>query len=166
MTPFLFFLFSASPAIASDVCRGADVQVDRVSGVRSTALDVPRLGLTLAVADEVATMSAPIRLSGLIDNAVPPATEILMVLDDGTKVTFRTSDSATPSATLNTAGGFTSWTLTWSVTSEAAHAVAGARPVALRYSIADHPIAVDYSNAVGTKVQRMYACAANQLASE
>ena len=167
MTLLMWALFSPS-AMAVDVCRGAEVQTDRVSGVQSMRMTESEL--VLDVTDGVATVTAPASLPGLVDVVVPAGTELLLVLEDGTKVTFRTSAPVTPKGTAwasqYAAGVFTTWTLAWSVSAEAAHAVASSRPVALRYTLADHPFAVDYTTAVGTKRQRLYACAANQALAE
>ncbi len=159
------FLLAPVQAAAVDVCRWAETTTDLVDG--TSTFKLARHGLTIEIEDGKGYVSIPVSLGGINAMGIPAGTEILMLLENGTRIRYFTARDSMPKgtayATQYSAGVYSTWTLRWPLSAEAAHAVAQSPPIAMRYSLGENEIKPDYSPAVGRRLQVLFACAAHHL---
>ena len=158
------FLMFATPAEARDVCRNAVTTTDALTGESATTL--VRGGFILSVEGEAVTVTMPVRRVGQRPAPIPEGTEVMLALENGTRVHFYTKGVPIPGADAVTQYAVDAFTMTWALSPEAAHAAAQSRPIAMRYTLGGVEAKPDYAKGTGRLLQSFYACAAERMPIE
>jgi hypothetical protein len=160
----LFLLAAVGEAHARDVCAGATTRTDALTGDSATTL--VRGGLILGIEGDSAIVTMPVLRAGARPAPIPPGSEVLVVLENGTRVHFITMDPMLPGVDAESGYLMSTYAMTWTLTSEAAHAMAQSRPIAMRYTVGGVEMKPDYSKATGRTLQSFFACAAERIPAE
>lgn len=154
----------APVAHAADVCFGEIIEEDPFSGETTLSLHSWMGKLTLN--DDGPQLEFPLAAAGAVPQSLPPGFELLLLLDNGTRVTLVSDRTVEPSGhayvTEYSATVSTRWSLHFILSEEAIHAMVQSPIKAIRYSLQEE-VTIEVEPARIKDFRNDLACVANHM---
>jgi len=155
---------ASAPVSAADVCYNAEIEEDPFSG-ETTMLLRSWMGM-LSLGDEGPMLEFFVGAAGAVGSTLPPGFEMLVLLQDGTRVTLVSDRPAGPTGrayvTEYSASVSTRWSLHFPLTALAMHAMVQSPIKALRYTLQDE-ITIDVTPERIKDFRNDLACLTNHM---
>lgn len=155
-------LLASAPAFAGNPCAKAKVVEDPFTKQSTTIVSGFDWSIESA-ADGKVVWKQRYGAGGDVDVVLDVGWTTDLLLEDGTIVTFASTEKALPVTGASQYGVFTNWMVTFPVDAATTKTVAASTPTAMRADLGQGPVSMELKGPRGKNMQKAFVCMASLL---